>query len=459
MEYATQDSDPRKFEPFRAPIEARAAAFRQQLIETEPEQLQAVVRWAAAAFRRPLSVEEGDALLRFYRGLRDEQLPHDEAIRLTIARILVAPAFLYRIETAAPGIEPGPVSSSELASRMSYFLWSSLPDRPLRDAALTDQLQDPAIRVDQARRMLRDDRIRRLAAEFACQWLQIYDFASLDEKSEQHFPSFIAMREAMYEESIRFFTDFFQNDRSVLEVLSADATFLNDDLAAHYGIPDVLGGQWRRVEGLRRHGRGGVLGMASILTKQSGASRTSPVLRGNWLNEVILGEPLPRPPKDVPRLPEDEVSTDGLTVRQRVEKHRSIPQCAVCHERIDPFGFALEAFDAIGRRRETDLGGQRIDAGAVLHDGSQFTGLSGLRDYLLTRRREQFVRHFCRKLLGYALGRSVQLSDEPLLDQMVSRLENNDYHVGIAIEEIVVSPQFSRIRGRDADSSEQEDDR
>ncbi|HTI51884.1 MAG TPA: DUF1588 domain-containing protein, partial [Planctomycetaceae bacterium] len=221
------------------------------------------------------------------------------------------------------------------------------------------------------------------------------------------------------------------------------------DLAKHYGIPDVAGPEWRRIDGVQRYGRGGILGMATTLAKQSGASRTSPILRGNWLTEVLLGEKLPRPPKDVPRLPDDEAATEGLTVRQLVEKHRSVAQCAVCHDRIDAFGFALEGFDAIGRRREKDLGNRPIETQVTLVDGTRFDGLAGLRDYLLTQRREQFLRQFCKKLLGYALGRSVQLSDEPLLEEMLTRLAVSDYRFSAAVETIVLSPQFRQIRGKD----------
>ncbi len=230
--------------------------------------------------------------------------------------------------------------------------------------------------------MLRDDKARRLATEFACQWLHIADFDQLDEKSERHFPTFLGLRGAMYEESVRFFTDLFQNDGSVLGILDADHTFLNGPLAEHYGIPLDQAGKpedWRRVDGIKRYGRGGILGQATTLAKQSGASRTSPTLRGNWISEVLLGERLPRPPKGVPQLPDDEAATAGLTVRQLVEKHASDAKCAVCHQRIDPLGFSLEGFDAIGRRREKDLGDRPIDTRARAMDGPQFEGLEGLQ--------------------------------------------------------------------------------
>jgi hypothetical protein len=234
-----------------------------------------------------------------------------------------------------------------------------------------------------------------------------------------------------------------------LEILDADYTFLNQSLAQHYGIPNVTGPEWRRVDGIKKYARGGVLAHATVLTKQSGASRTSPILRGTWLSEVLLGERLPNPPEGVPPLPDDEAASDELTVRQLVEKHVRDPKCAVCHERIDPYGFALEAFDAIGRHRAADLGGRPIDTRAELVDGTKFEGLDGLRNYLLTARREAFVRQFCRKLLGYALGRAVQLSDEPLLAKMQSELAANDYRVDVAVLAIVNSRQFREIRGRE----------
>ena len=452
LEYASQDGDPRVFEPLRKPINDRAAAFRRLLVEAEPRQLDALIGFAARAYRRPLTGPEAAQFLGFYRGLRSQEIPHDEAFRLTLARVLVAPSFLYRLETPGPGPGQGPVSGSELATRLSYFLWSSPPDEELRALAEAGRLADPSTLAGQARRMLRDPKARRLATEFACQWLHIADFDQLDEKSERHFPAFPKLRGAMYEESVRFFTDLFQDDGSVLGILGADHTFLNGPLAEHYGIPFDPAGKpddWRRVDGIKRYGRGGILAQATTLAKQSGASRTSPTLRGNWISEVLLGERLPRPPKGVPQLPDDEAATAGLTVRQLVEKHASDARCANCHQRIDPLGFSLEAFDAIGRRREKDLGDRPIDARARAMDGREFEGLDGLRDYLLTVRREAFLKQFCRKLLGFALGRSTQLSDEPVLADMMAALKANGHRVGPAIEVIVSSRPFLEIRGRE----------
>lgn len=448
-QFATQDADPKVFEPLRQPINDRAAAFRRQLVDTQPKHLEGLLEFANRAYRRPLTGGEREELRGLYGKLREEELSHDQAIRLMLARVLVAPTFLYRAETPCPGPKQGPVNDWELANRLSYFLWSSMPDGELLDVAGHGGLRNPDVLAAQTRRMLRDPRARRLATEFGAAWLQIHGFDELNEKSERHFPTFTELRGAMYEESILFFTDFFQGDRSILNILDADYTFLNEPLAKHYGIPGVTGANWRQVNGMKQFSRGGVLGQGATLAKQSGASRTSPILRGNWVSEVLLGDKLPRPPKGVPTLPEDETATGGLTVRQLVEKHTSDPNCFRCHARIDPYGYALEAFDAIGRHRDKDLGDRPIDTRAQAFDGAQFEGLEGLRDYLLTTRREAFLRQFCRKLLGYSLGRAVQLSDGPLLDEMRAELEAKDYRVGAAIETIVRSRQFREIRGRE----------
>jgi hypothetical protein len=452
-QYATQDADPSKFEPMRKPIADRAAAFRQRLIETRTKHVEAVLEFADRAYRRPLSDGERAELRGLYRKLGGQEIPHDESIRLMLARVLVGPAFLYRGEKAGPGREQVPVSDWELASRLSYFLWSSQPDAGLRAVAAAGKLRDPAVLAAESRRMLADGRVRRLAEEFGCAWLHIHGFDELDEKSERHFPTFLALRGAMYEESIQFLTDFFQNNRPVPSLLDADHTFLNEPLAKHYGIAGASGADWRRVDGMRARSRGGILGLAVTLAKQSGASRTSPILRGNWIAEVILGDKLPRPPKDVPRLPEDE-ATEALTVRQLTEKHTTDPRCSGCHKRIDPFGFTLEGFDAIGRLRDKDLGNRPIDTKATVMDGAELHGLDGLRNYLLTTRRDAFLRQFCRKLLGYSLGRAVQFSDGPLLKEMQATLAANDYRIHTAIESIVRSRQFREIRGRDAELTE-----
>ena len=454
LEYASQDSDPKLFYHLQEPIEQRAAAFTKTLADSEPRHLAQLVDFAALAYRRPTSQAEREDVRTLYRALRDQDMTHEEAFRLTLARLLVAPAFLYRVEEPAAGEEPQPVSDWELASRLSYFLWSTAPDARLRTLADAGSLSKPAILRAEARRMLQDGRVRALATEFACQWLHIRDFDQLDEKSDRHFPEFKELRDDMYEESVLFFTDLFRNDGPVMGIVDADHTFLNEALAAHYGIPGITGPEWRRVDGMKRHGRGGVLGMATMLAKHSGASRTSPILRGNWLVEVLLGDKLPKPPKGVPPLPEAEDEGD-LTVRQITERHSSDPKCFGCHARIDAYGYALESFDAIGRLRDFDLGGRPIDAKVALPNGAVIDGAAGLRTHLTTLRQEEFLRSFCRKLLGYALGRGLKLSDNPLVAEMMQALRQNDYRFTAALDRVLESHQFLRQRGLEATREEE----
>lgn len=459
-EFSSQDGPDaphgdKRLEPLREPILRGAEEFRKQLAAVEPDQVQAVIDFAPRAWRRPLTEPEQEELHDLYQTLRTKDVAHEEAVRLVLARVLTSPAFLYRGETAGPEAVSTQISDWELATRLSYFLWSSAPDEELRAVAASGTLHSDEVLIAQTRRMLHDGRVRRLATEFGCQWLHIRDLATLDEKSERHFPTFVDLRDEMQEEAVRFLMDLFQADRSVLSLIDADHSFMNAALAKHYGIEleggDLSGDDWQRVDGLRARGRGGLLGFAATLAKQSGASRTSPILRGNWISEVVLGERLPRPPKDVPILPDE--APEGLTERQLTERHSSDPSCARCHDRIDHFGFALEGFDAIGRARSEDAAGLPIDTLAKVPGGGEINGMDGLRSYLMEQRREDFLRQFCRKLLGYSLGRSVQLSDKPLLDDILIQLKRNDYRVSTAIERIVLSPQFREIRGREFASS------
>ena len=437
------------------PIRRRAQQFREELRSSESRHLDALLRFAERAWRRPLEAREKAGVLNLYISLREEGQEHDSALRSLLGRVLVSPNFLYRIEQPAAGVDPQPVSSWELASRLSYFLWSSMPDGELFRLAASGSLRDPEVLAGQAGRMLKHARTRALALEFAAQWLGFREFDRDQGKNERLFPTFARRRADMHEESVRFFEELFRRDGSVIDILDADYTWLNQELADHYGIPEVAGSEWRRVQGIKQYQRGGVLGMGSMLSKQSGASRTSPVLRGNWIFETLLGNHLPKPPPNVPELPEDERHTQGLTVRQVVEKHRSLPGCATCHDRIDPLGLALEGFDAIGRRRTRDLAGRPVDSGVELQPGIEFRDLAGLRTYLLEQRREEFLRNFCRKLLGYALGRSVEVSDERLLDEVLKSLERADFRFSVAVATIVRSPQFLNQRGRDAGSPDQ----
>ncbi len=440
-EFATQDRPDlvKAFAPMKPVILQRADAFRQRMVDAETIQLQAVVEFADRAWRRPLQDAESASLRRFYDRLRTEDLSHEDALRLTLARVLTSPAFLYRLERPATGEAPAPVDAYELASRLSYFLWSSTPDEELLASAASGELLKAEEWKRQTRRMLEDDRVRRLAIQFACQWLHVRDFDGNDDKNERLYPEFAELRGDMYEETVRFFDDLMRSNASVLSILDADHTFLNGKLAGHYGLAGAEDDPWRRVEGVRAQGRGGILGMATILASQSGASRTSPILRGNWVSETLLGERLPRPPANVPQLPES--LPNGLTARELIERHTADAACAKCHERIDPYGFALEQYDAIGRARP-----EPANTRTKLLDGSELEGLDGLRSYLVGQRREDFLRQFCRKLLGFSLGREVRLADELLLMEMMTRLREADYGFAAAVDAIVASPQFRMIR-------------
>ena len=446
---ASRIENTKKFSAMVPSLEAGVAAFHKSTMSAEPNHLNAVVDLAERAWRRPLVDAERDELQQLYSSLRREQeLSHDTAIRTVLTRVLVSPHFLYRIERPAVGEEAVLLNDWELASRLSYFLWSSLPDDELRSVVTANGLQDEPALSAAASRMLADPRARALAIEFAGQWLQFRGFGQYDGKSESRFPAFTTeLRAAMDREATDFMTEIICGDRSILEILQADYTFLNEELATHYRIPHVEGADFRRVEGVSRFGRGGMIATGSVLTKQSGALRTSPILRGTWVVETLLGREIPNPPDDVPQLAEDEVDKDRLTMRERIERHRADAACATCHNKIDPYGFALEAYDPIGRLRETDLNGNPIDARVELKDGRTFEGLAGLQTYLLQNQGE-FTQQFCRKLLGYALGRTVELSDEQLLSEMQSQLKNNDYRFSAAVLSIVKSRQFRRHRSQ-----------
>lgn len=450
MGFTTQDT-PKEFQQFfidRKPLfKKQAEEFEKEEEAAIPRQLDALLRFADRAYRRPLTDQERGQLLGLYDGLCKKGVNHGEAFRGVLSRVFVAPSFLFHVEQAPPGKEPKPVNDFELANRLSYFLWSSMPDDELRRLAAEGKLHEPAVLASQTERMLNDPRVRDLAIEFGTQWIHVRGFEDLKEKNENLFPTFDAnLRQAIAEESILFFQDLFRENRPVTVLLDADYTYVNELLAKHYGIPNVTGLSFRRVDGVKKYGRGGILGLASVQTKEAGASRTSPVLRGNWVVETLLGEKLPKPPPNVPQLPESETGTN-LTMRQLTERHTKEESCAACHVRIDPFGFAFENYDPIGRYREKDANGLPVDTHSKLKDGTEFEGIDGLRNYLLTKKKDVIVRLFCRRLLGYALGRAVTLSDQTLVDEMMAELNKPDGRVQAAVQAIMRSPQFRMIRG------------
>ncbi len=413
----------------------------------EPTHLQSLYDFAARAYRRPLSAADRADLLSFYREARERYaLDHEGAIREAIVMVLMSPRFSYRVDLveAAGGVQP--LSNFDLASRLSYFLWSSMPDAELLRHAASGELRQPEVIKAQARRMLQDPRSRALAVEFGTNWLEIRDFEQIGTVDRARFPAFNdALRDAMFEEPIRFLLDVFRRNRSILDFLFARDTFVNPVLARHYGMPPLASPEsiWVRVPDADRYQRGGLLPMAAFLTKNAPGLRTSPVKRGFWVAKNLLGDQIPPPPPLVPELPADEAKMD-LPLRQMLERHRANPSCASCHARFDSFGLAFEAFDPVGQRRTHDLGGRTVDARATFPKGFEGEGLPAIRQYLRDHRQADFVRGFSSRLLAYALGRSVALSDGPLI-QEIGREPAFESIIG----RIVTSRQFLNKRGRE----------
>jgi len=428
-------------------------AYKQrQLRKAEKRHLSEAVEFAEQAWRRPLSRKDQKRLKGFYHELRKgKDLSHEEATRALLSRILVAPEFLYRIESPSQKAPVVALSDYQIASRLSYFLWASKPDKALLQAAAKGELSDPDQLARQARRMLKDSKARRLATEFFGQWLGFYrfdDFAGIDTETFPHFDD--ALKASLYEESIRFFEHLLVEDRPVDEMLFADYAFLDQRLAEHYGIPwetnGVVSDGMVQVQGVNDYKRGGLLRLGTVLAVTSAPQRTSAVKRGDWILRRVLGTPTPPPPADVGSIPAEEVLPDGLTVRERLEAHRSDSSCVNCHTKIDPLGFALEHFDPVGKWRPAYGDGGRIDTTGILDDGTEIADFEGLSEYL-RREKTTFRRNFCRKLLGYALGRAEIISDRLLIDKMLEALED-DNRFSTLISLIVTSDQFRHQRGR-----------
>jgi cytochrome c553 len=398
---------------------------------------------ARRAYRRPVTEQDMQPLLAFFRDGRAED-GFDAGIEFALERLLTSPSFLFRMESSAAGSAPARtphrISDLELASRMSFFLWSSIPDDALLDLAAAGKLQEPAIFDQQIRRMLSDRRATALVDNFVSQWLVVRNLRDVVPDSDLFTEFDENLREAFRMETLLFMENQLREDRSILDLITADYTFVNERLARHYGIPNVYGNQFRRVTLPNDH-RGGLLGHGSILTVTSYPNRTSPVLRGKWLLENFLGAPPPPPPPDVPPLKENSGTRQLTSVRERLEEHRRSPVCASCHARMDPLGFALENYDAIGAWRETDEAGTSVDASAELPDGTKFTGPQGLRNLLLSNQ-EQFVTTFVEKLMTYALGREVAYFDAPAIRQVVRASKAEQYRWSSIILNIVKSLPF-----------------
>ena len=425
-----------------------------------------LTRLLRGGYRRPPTENEVEQLAQFVASLQADGAKWEAGIQAAIKVILCSPKFLFRLELddRPQSPEPYPIDEFQLASRLSYFLWSSMPDDELFELAETNQLT-PNLEA-QVKRMLADPKATELARDFGSQWLQIQRLATVSPDRER-FPTFgRRLRAAMLKETEFFLESIFREDRSVLDLLDADYTFLNQELANHYGITDtqgnwmgqkktVLGGEaikgndkFRRVA-LQGASRGGILTHASVLTVTSNPTRTSPVNRGRWVLEQILGSPPPPPPPDVPELEEDHEAITGTTLRERLEQHREDPACANCHAKMDPIGFALENYNAIGAYRTKD-GELEIDATAELPDGTSFNGIADLKQ-ILKDKKQQFVRCLVEKMLTYALGRGLEYYDRPTVDRIVTQLESEGYRSSVLITEIVKSDPFRLRRGTKGD--------
>ena len=396
-----------------------------------------VAAFARKAYRRPVREDELDRLLALQdRGGARGDSP-EKALRLPLKAILVSPHFLFRIEREQPGNKPYRIGDHELATRLSYFLWSTMPDDALAADADRGRLSDPAVLEAQVRRMLVHPKARALTLNFAAQWLQLRKLDTA-RPSTEFFPTFNnKLKQAMRDEATTFLDKLREEDRGVLDLLDCDYAWLNGDLAKHYGIAGVDGKEFRRVALKPEDHRGGLLGMGAILALTSHTSRTSPTLRGKWILESIFGTPPPPPPPDAGTIKEQKKGAEPKTFRELMGLHATQPVCASCHRRIDPLGFALENYDAVGAWRDQQ-GGKPVDAAGVLPTGERFERVAGLKQ-VLQRSRDAFERNMIEQMMSYALGRDVQDSDECALREIQAALAKNGHKFSTLVLGVVNS--------------------
>jgi hypothetical protein len=403
---------------------------------------------ARRAYRRPVTDADLKAPMKFYRDARAES-GHEAGIEMALRSILVSPEFLFRVEQDPPGVAARSayrVGDLELATRLSFFLWSSIPDDELLDAATRGKLHEQTVLGQQVRRMLADSRSRALVTNFADQWLYLRNLDSAH-PDMRAFPDFDDnLRQAFHQETELFFESVMREDRSILDLIRANYTFLNERLAKHYGIPNVYGSRFRRVTFGPDAVRGGLLRQGSILTVTSYPTRTSPVIRGKWILANILGVPPPPPPGAVPTLKEGAAAGNSVSMRERMAEHRANPACAGCHRLMDPVGFTFENYDAVGRWRTAEEG-KAIDASGGLPDGSKFEGVAGLERAILSRP-EVFAGVFTEKLLTYGLGRGVEAYDAPAVRAVVRSAQADDFRFSSFILGIVNSTPFQMRRSQ-----------
>ncbi len=441
---------PAEFQPHAKKLKAHYDTTMATMKLGQPGHLADVLTFASRAWRRPLRLAEQASLRSFYRATRTTgKLSHEAAVRAVIARVLMSPAFLYRVESAPRGTEIT-LNDWEMASRMSFFLWSSIPDDELRRAAAAKELSDPKKLAAQVARMTADPKARRLATEFFGQWLGFYHFDEYRGVDTGRFPEFTEdVRRAMYEESVATFEYLIRERRPVKEILHADYTFLNKALAKFYGVDEKLAptDTVQRVDGASKFDRGGALRLGSVLTTTSAPLRTSPVKRGDWILRRILSTPTPPPPPDAGTLPADDKSFEGQTLRERLTAHKRDAKCASCHLRIDPLGFPLEGFDAVGRTRTAYNDGKPVDTTGEFRDKKTIVGADGLLTYLRSQN-DKVLTTLSRKMIGYALGRNPQPSDRRLIGDMVKA--GGDATFTDLAARVVTSRQFrNRARSND----------
>lgn len=438
-EIAAIPAEPRKY------VESLRTEFDAVMLREKAAQAQHmgnVLAFAARAWRRPLTASEQQGLRTFYSKLRNQSdLDHDKAIRSVLTRVLVSPSFLYRVEQGEGLKSERPLTSFELASRLSYFLWASVPDQELLRAASAGELQTSAGMQKQVKRMLADGKARRFATEFFGQWLGFYHFDRYSGVDTSRFPEFTAdVKSGMYQEAVGFFEYLVRQNRPVSEMFSAKYTFLTPALAKHYGIKkDLPEGQLTKVDGVDQYQRGGVLRLGALMTATSAPLRTSPVKRGDWMLRRILSAPTPPPPPDAGSIPADPKQFGGLSLKEKLKAHQRNATCAGCHTRIDPLGFPFESYDAVGRYRATYEDGKPVDNASQLADKTEIKGVDGLVAFLKMRD-QQVMKTVSKKLLGYALGRTIIASDQPLIDEMTK--QGSDVEFAKLIAQVVTSRQF-----------------
>jgi hypothetical protein len=437
-----------------APADGKPSTALNRLIIARPDERlaapeaarQVLARFLPRAYRRPVKPEEIDRYIALFERAQKANITYDDSIRLLIKATLVSPHFLFRVERDQGRAAAYRVSDHELAVRLSYFLWSAPPDETLRAAADQGQLADPARFDAEVRRMLADPKARALTENFAEPWLQLGKLADA-RPSTEFFPTFTPrLRQALHDETVAFFEGLRQDNRSVLELLDADYAYLNADLAAHYGVTGSYDDKLRRVPLPGGSHRGGLLGMGSVLAMTSHTSRTSPTLRGKWILEVLFGTPPPPPPANAGKLNEEppKGGEPPKTFREQMARHARQPECAACHARIDPLGYGLENFDAIGRWR-VELGGRPLDTSGQLPGGASFTGPDELRS-LLKARRGDFERNLVERMLVYALGREIQGDDECAVRRILADLERDGHRFSTLVLAITRSAPFQYRR-------------